>query len=128
MDSEDKTDDSGRNLMHQTNDEIRIGENAEITQHDPYFEKANVGDDEENLEAPHRPILDVKSAKNNARIRQIKNVLEGHTRYRPCSSFAPFYSNCPKQQRIFNRYDQVYLQTLKRGKELYTDPCGISIN
>ena len=31
------TDDSGRNLMHQTNDEICIGENAKVTQHDPDF-------------------------------------------------------------------------------------------
>ena len=38
MDIDDKTDDSGWNLMHQTNDRIRIGENAKVNQHDPYFE------------------------------------------------------------------------------------------
>ena len=47
---------------------------------------------------------------------------------RPRSSFSPLYSNCPKQWRIFNCCDQVYLQTIKRGQELYTDPRGISIN
>ena len=31
MDSDDTTDDSGHNLMHQTNDEIRIGENTKVT-------------------------------------------------------------------------------------------------
>ena len=37
MDIDDTTDDSGQNLMHQTNKKIRIGENAKVTQHDPYF-------------------------------------------------------------------------------------------
>ena len=38
MDSYDTTDDSGQNLTHQTNDEIRMEENAKVTQHDPDFE------------------------------------------------------------------------------------------
>ena len=112
MDSNDTTDDSGRNSIHQTNDEFRIGENAKFTQHYPYFENSNVGDDEEHLEAPHRLITDVNVAKNNARICQSENVLEGYTRSRPSSSFAPFDSSCPKQQIIFNICDQVDLQTL----------------
>ena len=37
MDRNDTADDSSRNLVHQTNDEIRIGENAKVTQHYPYF-------------------------------------------------------------------------------------------
>ena len=45
MDSYDTMDDSGRNLMHQTNDEICIVENAKVTQHDPDFKNADVGDD-----------------------------------------------------------------------------------
>ena len=68
MNIDDTTDDSDWNLMHQTNDAIRIGENDKVTQYDPYFENADVGDDEEHLEAPHRPILDVNVSKNNARI------------------------------------------------------------
>ena len=57
MDSDDTTDDSGQNLMHKKNDEICIVENAKVTQHDPDFENANVGDDEEHLNAPRLPIL-----------------------------------------------------------------------
>ena len=106
IDSNDTTYDIGRNLMYQTNDEVRIGENAKVTQHDPDYENSDVGDDEEHLEAPHRPILDVNVAKNNACICQSKNVLEGHTSSWPCSSFSPFYSNFPKQLIIFNRCDQ----------------------
>ena len=116
MDSDDTPDDSGRNLMHKKNDEIRIGENAKVTQHDPDFENSDVGDDEEHLEAPHRPIIAVNVAKKNARINQSKNVLECHTRYWPRSSFSSFDSNCPKQQRIFNRYDQVDLKRLNADK------------
>ena len=37
MDSNDTTDDSGWNLMYQTNDEIHIRENAKVTQYDPDF-------------------------------------------------------------------------------------------
>ena len=37
MDSDDTTDDRGWNLMHQTNDKIRIRENAKVTQNDPEF-------------------------------------------------------------------------------------------
>ena len=110
------------------NDEICIRENAKVNQHDRYFENADVGDDEEHLEAPHRPILAVNVAKNNACIRQRKNVLKGHTRSWPRSSFALFDSNCPKQQRIFNFCDKVDLQILKCGQELYTVPRGININ
>ena len=82
MDSDEKTDDSGRNLMHQTNDKICIGENAQVTQHDPESKNAN---DKEHFEAPHRPILDVNVVKKSARVHQSKILLEGHTRYRPCS-------------------------------------------
>ena len=102
--------------------------NAKVTQHDTDFENDAVGDDEEHLEAPHCPILDINVAKNNACISQSENVLEVHTRSRPRSLFSPLDSNCPKQQRIFNCCDQVDLQTLKCGQELYTDPCGININ
>ena len=63
--SDDTADDSGRNFMHQTNDEICIGENAKVTQHDPDLQNFDVGDDEENIEAPHRPILAVNVANNN---------------------------------------------------------------
>ena len=96
MDSNDTTDDSGRNLTHQTNDKICIGENAKVIQHDPDFENSDEVDDEEHLEAPHRPILAVNAAKNNDCICRIENVLEGHTRFRRCSSFTPFDSNCLK--------------------------------
>ena len=116
MDSDDTMDDSGRNLMHQTNDEVRIGENAKVTQHDPDSKNSDVGDDEEHLEAPHHPILSVNVTKNNACICQSKNVLEGHTRSRPRNYFPPFDSNCPKQQRIFNFYDQVDLKILNTNK------------
>ena len=58
MDSNDKRDESGQNLMHQTNDKICIGENAKVNQHHPDFENANY---EEHLEAPHFPILEVNS-------------------------------------------------------------------
>ena len=47
---------------------------------------------------------------------------------RPHSSLSPLDINCPKQQRIFNRCDQVDLQTLECVQELYTDPRGININ
>ena len=70
---------NGRNLMHQTNDEIRIRENAKSTQHDPDFENFDVGDDEENCEATTCPILAVNVANNNACIFQRENVIEGHT-------------------------------------------------
>ena len=42
MDSNDTTDVSSRNLMYQINDEIRIRENAKVTQHDQDFENADV--------------------------------------------------------------------------------------
>ena len=117
MDSDDTSDDSSWNLMHKKNDKICIGENANVTQHDPYFENAEEGDDEEHVEAPNNPIISVNVAKNNDCIRQRKNVLEGHPRSRPRSSlFAPFDSNCPKQRRIFNCCDKVDLQTLERGQ------------
>ena len=77
MDSNNTTDDSGQNLMHQTNDEIRIRENAEVTQHDPDLENNYVGYDEEHIEASHWNILDVKLAMKNARISQRKNLLKG---------------------------------------------------
>ena len=43
------------------------------------IQHAYEGDYEENLEAPHHPILAVNVAKKNACICQSKNVLEGHT-------------------------------------------------
>ena len=63
IDIADTTDDSGRNLMHQTNDEIHIRENAKFTQRDPDFENSDVGHDEEHLEAPGFTILAVNVAK-----------------------------------------------------------------
>ena len=66
--------------MHQTNDEIRIVENTKVTQHDPDFENADEGDDEEHLEGPHRPILAVNIAKNIAHIFRAKmysKVIQG---------------------------------------------------
>ena len=69
-----------------------------------------------------------KYCKKNARTRQGENVLEGHTRSWSRPSFALFYSNCPKQQRIFNRCDQLYIKTIKCGKEIYTDTRAININ
>ena len=59
MDSDDTKNDSGHNLMHQTNDKIRIGENAKVTQHDPEFENADESGDEEHIESPHFLILAV---------------------------------------------------------------------
>ena len=120
MDSDKKTDGSGRNLTHQKNDEICIGENAKVTQHDPEFENADEGDNEEHLESPHIPILDVNFTKNNARICHSESVLKSHTGYQPRYSFYPFDRNCTKQQRILNSCDQVDLQTLEHGQELYT--------
>ena len=73
-----------------------IGENAKVTQHDPDYENADEGDNEENLKAPHCTLLDANVTNNSSRICQRKNVLEGHTMSRPCSSFSPFDSNCPK--------------------------------
>ena len=128
MDSDDAKNDSGRNLMHQTNDESRIRKIHKVTQHDPYLENADEGDDEDHFEAPHSSILSVNVAKNNYRILQRKNVLEGHTRSWPHSSFAPFDSNCSKQQIISNFCDKLDLQTLERGQKLYTYPRGITIN
>ena len=58
MDSDNTTDDSGRNLMHQTNDEICIGENSKVTQHYPEFKNANY---EEHLESPPHTILAVNA-------------------------------------------------------------------
>ena len=127
MDSNDTTDEISRNLKHQANYEIRIGENAKVTQHYPDLKNAFEGDDEEHLESPHLPILSVNLAKKNDCICQSENVLEGHTRSRPRSSYAPFDRNCQKKI-IFNHCDQVDLQSLERGQELYTYPLGININ
>ena len=80
MDSVDTPDDIGQNLMHQTNDQIRIRENSKVTQHDLDFENADVDDDEEHLEAPHRHILAINVAKNIYIILQRQAVLEGHER------------------------------------------------
>ena len=71
--------------MHQTNDEICIGENAEVTQHDPDFENADVGDDQYHLEALHCPIIAVNVAKKNNSISHRKNGLKCHTRSWPRS-------------------------------------------
>ena len=109
-------------------DEICIGDNVKITQNDPEFENSNEGDGGEHLEYPHPPPLAKNVANNHACICHNKNVLEGHARYWPCSSFTPYNSKFSKQRRIFNLCEQVDMQTLKRGQELYTDPCGISIN
>ena len=49
--------------MHQTNDEIFIGENAKVTQHDLEFENADGGDDGEHLKTTHFPILAVSFIK-----------------------------------------------------------------
>ena len=49
MDSNDTTDDSSRNLMHKKVDAICIVENAKVTQHYPYFESADIGDDEDHI-------------------------------------------------------------------------------
>ena len=84
--------------MHQTNYEIFIGENAKVTQHDPDFKNSDVGDDEENLEAPHHPIRAVNVAKNNACIFQSKNVLEGHT----CHSYSGGLQERRYSERIKN--------------------------
>ena len=86
MNSDDTTDDSGWNLVHQTNDKIRIVQNTKVNQHDPDFENADEDYDEDHLEAPRRPILALNVAKNNSCIRQIENSLKGNTRSRPCSS------------------------------------------
>ena len=64
MDSDDTMDDSSQNLMHQTNDEILIGESSIVTQHYSDLENSNVGDDEEYLDAPHCPIFSINVAKN----------------------------------------------------------------
>ena len=85
MDRDDITDESGPNLMPQTNENIHIGENAKVTQHYPEFENADEGDDKEHLEAPDCTIIAANVAKNNSHICQSENVLEGHTRYRPRS-------------------------------------------
>ena len=114
--------------MHQTNDQIRIGENAKVTQHDTDLENDDEGDDEENLEAPHLTIISVNFANKNACICPRENVLECHTRSWPRSSFSPFGRNCKKKRRIFNHCDQVYLQTTEHIQELYIYPCVININ
>ena len=46
MDIHDTMYDIGRNLTHNKKDEIRIGENARVTQHDPEFENTHEGNDE----------------------------------------------------------------------------------
>ena len=129
MDSNDKMDDIGRNLMHK-NDAIRIRENSKVAQHYLDFKDTDLGHEKEHLEAHHCHILLVNVSKNNACFCQRKHVLAGHTNTRswPRSPFATFDSNCPKQRMIFNRCDQVDLKTLERGQELYTDPHIININ
>ena len=49
--------------MHQTNDDIRIGENTKFNQHDPEFKNTDEGDDEEHLKLPHYPIIAVNVVK-----------------------------------------------------------------
>ena len=83
--------------MHKKNDEIRIEENSKVTQHDPDFENADEGYDEDNFEAPRPPIIAVNVANDNAKFCQSKTLLKVYTRYQPRSSFAPFDSNCTKQ-------------------------------
>ena len=56
-------------------------------------------DDEEHLEAPHRPILAVNVSNNNAHIFQIENVIEGHTRSWPRSSFAPLTATVQNNEK-----------------------------
>ena len=46
-------DDNSQNLMHQTNDEIRIRENAKVTQHNQDLKNSNVVNDEDHLQAHH---------------------------------------------------------------------------
>ena len=102
MDSDDTIDDSGLNLMHQTNDKIRIRENSKGSQHDPEFENAN-------LEAPYCPILAVNFIKSTllfVREKIYSKVIQGSW---PCCSFSPLDINCPKQRRIFNPCDRVDL-------------------
>ena len=75
MDSIDTPDNIGRNFMHQRNDEICIGENAKVTQHDQDLENSDEGDDEEHIEVTQLPIMAVNIANNNVCIHQSKNVL-----------------------------------------------------
>ena len=82
---DDKTDDSGQNLMHQTNDEIHIGENAKVIKHDPEFVNIDEGENEDNLESTHRLILAINVIENNARICNSKNVPKIYTRSQPRS-------------------------------------------
>ena len=63
MDIDDKNDDSGRNLMHRTNDEICIGENNKVTQHDIGFKDDDEGNNEYHIESTNPPILAVNITK-----------------------------------------------------------------
>ena len=113
--------------MHQVNSGIRIEDNVKISQHGPEYENSNKGDGGEHLELPHRPPL-ASNISDKTFIRHNNNVLEGHARSWPCSSFAPYDSNCQNQHIKYNRCEQVNLQTLERGQELCIDPRGININ
>ena len=62
--------------MHRTSDEIYIGENAKVIQHNQEFENADKGDNIEHLESPHCTIIAVNVTKNNARIRHSKNCTQ----------------------------------------------------
>ena len=68
MNNDGTTNDSGHNLMHQTNDKIGMGENAKVTQQYSDLENANKGYNEEHLEVPHSLILAVNVANNYTRI------------------------------------------------------------
>ena len=127
MDNDDTTYDSSSNLMHLTNEKKGIEENAKGNQHNPDFENADEGDNEEHLVAPHRTIIAVNVTKKNSFICQNKNVLEDHTRSWTHCLFSPFDRNCPEQRKTLNRCYQVDLQTLERGQEIYTDCRGTDV-
>ena len=71
MESDEKTNDSGCISMHQTNDEICIGENVKIAQHDPGFEDSDEVNNGEHLKSPYSLTLSLNVENINACICQI---------------------------------------------------------
>ena len=87
--------------MHKKNDEIRIGENAKSTQHDPDFENFDVGDDEEKIESHHCPIVAVNVAIKNTCICHRENLLEGHTCHSDSGGLRERRYSADKKYRIY---------------------------
>jgi hypothetical protein len=115
-----------RDMLHQANAGIRIGDNVQELDQDDSVEEVPEStrvdaDGDVRLESPrHLP---------RARDRSHQDEPEDNPRVRRCRySFSPINTNCENSARIFNSCQQVDLNTLERGQELYMDPRGIDVN